>query len=201
MLKPMLGSKFSGNGRGLAGDFTVISVASTSATRFAETSARGSRMNSIESIKKANTTCMAYCIKAIMSPTWMVDCATSCAPTHKIKIIKPFRTSIIIGIITTKTRLTNRLRSVSWRFARSNRADSTCWRLKARTTIMPVRFSRKIRLSWSSNSWMSLNFGITMLKTTPMTPNKMITASAIVHHMEGLLSKAWMIAPMPMMGA
>ena len=155
----------------------------------------------MESIKKANTTCIAYCMKAIISPTCMVDCATSCAPTHKIKIIKPFRMIIMVGIITTKTRFTNRLRSVSWRFARSNRADSTCWRLKARTTIMPVKFSRKIKLSLSISAWMSLNFGIMMLNTTPIIPKRRLTANAIVHHMEGLLSSAWIIAPMPMMGA
>ena len=155
----------------------------------------------MESIRNANTTCIAYCMNAIMSPTCIVDCATSCAPTHRISTMMPFRTSIITGMITTKTRLTKRLVLVSSTLARSNRSSSYFCRLNARTTIMPERFSRMMRLSRSMSIWMILNFGTAMVNATAMTPMSTVSASASVHHMFGLLSSAWMIAPMPMMGA
>ena len=67
-----------------AGSLMCGSVSSTSAMRSPETEARGRMMNMIDSIRKEKTICMAYCMKAIMSPTCMVDAATWCAPTQMI---------------------------------------------------------------------------------------------------------------------
>ena len=55
-------------------------------------------MNDI--IRKANTICIAYCMKAIMSPTCMFASATWCAPTQMTSSVKPFMISIIAGIMT-----------------------------------------------------------------------------------------------------
>ena len=103
-------------------------------------------------IMKAKTTIMAYCMKAIISPTRMCTWATSCAPTQRMPTIAAFITSIMKGMTTTKTRLTNRVRRVRVRFSTSKREASWSSRLKARTTIMPVRFSRTTRFTRSTCS-------------------------------------------------
>ena len=134
---------------GFSGSLMSGSVSNTSAMRSAEIAARGSIMNIIDIIKKAKTICMAYCMKAIMSPTCICDWATACAPTQMISTLKPFITSIITGIITTIRRLMNRLTEVRSRLALSKRCCSKSCMLKARMTIMPDRFSRVTRLSRS----------------------------------------------------
>ena len=68
-------------------------------------------------------------------------------------------------------------------------------------TIMPERFSRNTRLSRSIRLWMALNFGRATEKTAMIMPNMITTASAMIHHMLGLLPIARMVPPMPMMGA
>ena len=78
--------------------------------RSAETAARGSMMNIIDSMRKAKMICMAYCMKAIMSPTCMSTGATWCAPTQMMSSESPFMMSIMTGIMTTMTRLMNRHR-------------------------------------------------------------------------------------------
>ncbi len=110
--------------------------------RSADTEARGRMINIIESIRKAKTIWMAYCMKAIMSPTCICDWATSWAPTQMIRTVMPFMTSIMTGIITTMTRLMNRLTEVRSTLALSKRFSSNSCMLKARMTIMPDRFSR-----------------------------------------------------------
>ncbi len=116
-------------------------------------------MNMIDSIRKAMTICMAYCMKAIMSPTCMCDCATWCAPTQMIASDRPFMISIMKGIMTTMTRLTKSIVPVRSRLALSKRFSSKACRLKARITIMPERFSRLTRFRRSISVWMILNFG------------------------------------------
>ena len=177
------------------------SVSSTSAMRSPETAALGRKMNIIDIIRKAKTTCMAYCRNAIISPTCIVAAATCWAPTQMIASDRPFISSIITGIIVTMTRATNRLVSVRSRLAMSNRCASSCCLLKARTTIMPDRFSRVTRFSLSIRLCMILNFGREMLNTTRIRLSSATTATARIHHMFGAVSSARMTAPIPMIGA
>ena len=93
-------------------------------------------------MRKAPMICMAYCMKAIISPTCMVESAIWCAPTQTMSRLTQFMMNIMAGIIKTITRLTNRLVPVRSLLALSNRSSSNFCVPKARMTIMPLRFSR-----------------------------------------------------------
>ena len=116
-------------------------------------------MNMNENIRKAMTICMAYCMKAIMSPTCMFEAATCLAPTQMIASISTFMISIINGNMMTMTRLTNRPRWSASMLALSKRFSSNFCMLKARTTIMPDRFSRITRLMRSISFWIDPELG------------------------------------------
>ncbi len=177
------------------------SVSRTSAIRSPDTAARGKKINIIDIIRKAKTICMAYCIKAIISPTCIVASATWCDPTQMMATVRPFISSIITGIIVTITRATNRLLSVRSRLALSKRTFSSSCLLKARMTIMPERFSRVTRFRRSIRLWIILNFGSEIEKTVKIKPSRAITATAIIHHIFGLLSIARITPPIPIIGA
>ena len=138
-------------------------TSSTSATRPADTAARGSMMNIIDSIRKAITICIVYCMKAIMSPTCIDEVSICCAPIQMIASDRPFISSIMKGNITTMTRLMKSIVPVRSRLAVSNRCSSWACRLKARITIMPERLSRLTRFRRSISCWMILNFGTATL--------------------------------------
>ena len=169
--------------------------------RSAETEALGKRMNMNDIIRKAKRICMAYCIKAIISPTCMVDWATWWEPTQMIRMVNPFMISIITGIISTMTRLTNRLVLVRSLLALSKRFSSNGCLLKARITIMPDRSSRVTRLRRSIRLCTILNFGRVIEKMVRIIPSRTMTARAMIHHMEVLLPTALITPPTPMMGA
>ena len=177
------------------------SVSRTSEIRPADTAARGSIINIIDSIKKEKMMCIAYCIKAIISPTCKLDSAIWCAPTQMISNIIPFIMTIINGIITANIRPMNNVVFVSSRLTFSNLSSSKSCVTKARMTISPDRFSLETKFKRSMSSWIFLNFGTAIANKTEISPNRMITASAMIQDIETLLSKARMIPPIPMIGA
>ena len=176
-------------------------TASTSAIRPPETEARGRMMNIIDIIRKEKTTCIAYCRKAIISPTCSVDAATWCAPTQMMSTDKPFINSIITGIMITMMRLTKRLLLVRSTFALSKRSSSKFWVLKARMTMIPERASRVTRLSRSMRLWMRLKRGRATMNTVMINASSSPTPRPMIQVMEGLLATARMMAPTPMIGA
>ncbi len=89
--------------------------------RLAETWALGSIM---DIMMKAKKICIAYCMKAIMSPTCIEACATWWAPTQMMMRETPFMMSIMTGIITTITRFTKSRFPVRSLLALSKRSSS-----------------------------------------------------------------------------
>ncbi len=118
--------------------------------RPAETLALGKMMNINDIIKKENTICMAYCRKAIISPTCIWASATWCAPIQMISSDRPFMITVMLGNMLTIARLTYRVVPVRSLLAWSKRFSSKGCILNARMTIIPDRFSRATRLSRSS---------------------------------------------------
>ncbi len=158
-------------------------------------------MNIIESIRNAITICMEYCINAIISPTCMLEAATSFAPNQITPSSITFMMSIISGIITTITRLMNKLTVVRSTLALSKRFSSKPCMLKARMTIMPVRFSRATRLMRSVSFWMSLNFGSESEKTMAIKLTSINTATPISHARGESWLMTLIMPPMPIRGA
>jgi len=177
------------------------SVSSTSAMRSAETAARGRVTKITDIIIKAITICMAYCIKAIMSPTCRVDSAIWCAPTQMMPSDRPLMMSVMMGMSTAMARATNSMVLVRSRLAPSKRASSSCCLLNARMTIMPVRCSRITRFRRSIFCWMTRNLGMAMENMTASTPSRAITARAMSHTMLVERSMARITPPMPRIGA
>ena len=170
------------------GSRTWGSMSSTSPMRAADTLALGSITNIMAIIKKDIMICIAYWIKAIISPICKVEAAMAWPPTHIITKELTFITSIIAGIIPAITRCTKRLVWVnSW--------------LASRTTIMPERCSRLMRFSLSIMPCKALNFGSATAMTTITSPSITATAAATIQLMETLFSTAKITPPMPIMGA
>ena len=119
--------------------------------RSAETLARGTMMNMALMNRKLMMTCIAYWMKAIMSPTCRRLSAIWCPPNHTISRLTPFITSVITGIITVMARLTNSVLSVRSLLASSKRRCMKGWFANARTTIMPDSSSRATRFSLSTS--------------------------------------------------
>ena len=92
--------------------------------RPAETLARGTKMKIMASIRKAMIICMAYWIKAIMSPICKVLWAMAWPPTHTISTESKFMPNIMAGISRLITRWTKRLVSIKSRLAASKRRSS-----------------------------------------------------------------------------
>ena len=169
--------------------------------RPADTDARGRKMNIIDIIKNENTICMAYCMKAIISPTCICAWATWCDPIQMISSDSAFMITIIEGNMPDMTRLTNRVVPVSSRLALSKRCSSKGCMLKARITSMPDRFSRTTRFSRSISVCITLNLGSDSAKTTATSTSSSATAAAISHHMDESLLMTRKMPPTPMMGA
>jgi len=112
-----------------------------------------------------------------------------------------FIKNIIIGIIIAMTRLTNNWLSVRSVLATSKRFFSKFSVPKARMTIIPLRLSRVTKFSLSTSFCMILNFGITNVKTTIISPIIAMTPTAIIQLSEMLFRSAMTIPPMPKMGA
>ncbi len=168
----------------------TFSRSKTSAMRSPETVARGKITKSIERFKNAIKICMAYCMNAIKSPTCILDWATWCAPTHIIRICAADITKTITGIIKDIVRPMPRMFAATSLLALSKRSSSKLCLLKARTTSIPERFSRIIKLRRSISFCMRLKRGVTRAKMSATKSTKITTAKAMVHHMLGLLSMA-----------
>ena len=82
--------------------------------------ARGTITKIIEIIRKAKIACVAYCMKASMSPICNVPASIRWAPTQMTAIDVKFRTSSMTGCMTAVSRLTERLGGVRSRLRRSN---------------------------------------------------------------------------------
>ena len=158
-------------------------------------------MNIKDIIRNEKTICMAYCMKAIMSPTCIWAAATCCDPIQMISSDSPFMMNIMVGNMATITRLMNRVVPVKSWLALSKRCSSNGCMLKARMTIIPERFSRSTRLSRSIRFCIALNFGSVTEKTTTTRLSRAATPTAMIHHIDESLSMARMMPPTPMIGA
>ena len=177
------------------------SVVSTSCTRSAETMARGTIMKIIAIIRNDMMICIVYWIYAIMSPTCMVDSAMACPPTHMMSSVTRFMMSIMIGIVMLITRWVKRFVRVRSSFALSKRASSNFSFVNARTTSMPLKFSRLTRFNLSVKRCKLLNFGIATFKSTTTRHSSTMTASAMIQLSETLFCSAKIMPPTPMIGA
>ena len=126
------------------GSIIESSVFSTSSIRFAETSALGSIIETIEIIKNDITICIVYCINAIRSPTCILPSLICLAPIHTIRTEIAFIINIIDGIIHVIILLTKRFVLVRSLLASSNLFSSCFSVVKALITGSPVRISLAI---------------------------------------------------------
>ena len=140
-------------------------------------------------IKKAMITCIAYCIKAMMLPTWIIPLSTCPAPTHKISSVVPFIKNIINGINKAMARVVNKLTLVISRLAFSNFSCSTVSLLKARITKIPSKSSCTTLLSLSVNFCIFLNLGITTANILATMLKITTTQSAMIHVIPASLCK------------
>ena len=150
---------------------------------------------------KAKMICMAYCMKAIMSPICNEEAAISCAPTQIIATLRPEKTRFISGKSDSNDRPIKRILSVRSRLARSKRFSSKLCLLKARITSMPERFSRNTRLIRSIRVCIFWKRGMTMIMVVTMMMITIATAAAISHHMPGLFCSARMMPIVAISGA
>ena len=105
------------------------------------------------------------------------------------------------GIITAITLLTNRFVFVKSIFAFSNLPTSNFCVLNALITSIPSIFSRVTKFNLSIRFCTALNFGIASENRSKMIPSKVITATPIIHDIEVLLEIAFIIPPIPKIGA
>ena len=158
-------------------------------------------MKIIAIIRKDMMICIVYWIYAIMSPTCMVDSAMACPPTHMMSSVTRFMTSIMIGIVMLITRWVKRFVRVRSSFALSKRASSNFSFVNARTTSIPLKFSRLTRFNRSVKRCKLLNFGIATFKSTTTRHSSTMTASAMIQLSETLFCSAKIMPPTPMIGA
>ena len=170
-------------------------------TRSAATCARGIMIDTMEINKNAIMICIAYWINAIRSPTCIFPASILEAPTYTINTVKPFITSIIVGIINVMALFTNKFVFIRSIFALSKRSSSCFSVLNARITESPVRISLVTRFNRSINFCNTLNFGIATLNNTRMTNMIAITPAAIVHVILAFVVNTLKIPPIPINGA
>ena len=109
--------------------------------------------------------------------------------------------NIIIGINEAIVRLTNKLTFVRSLLAFSN-LSSLCFSLpNALITSIPERFSRIVKFKRSINDCTILNFGITIAKVTPIKQKITNKTKPIIQVIDGVLLKALIKAPIPIIGA
>ena len=169
--------------------------------RSAETEARGTMMNIMLIKRKLMMTCIAYWMKAIMSPTCRLLCSICLPPNQTIISEMPFITSVITGIMVAMARLTKRVLSVRSRLALSNRFCMKDWLAKARTTMMPESSSRLTRFRRSTSFCILLKRGSATANRIRISPSMMISASASTHARLTHLDRPIIRPPSPMIGA
>jgi len=158
-------------------------------------------MNRREVITNENMICMAYCRKAIISPTCMLPLSIRMPPAHTITILVKFITSIIMGSIDAFTILTLMAVEVSSLFASPNRFFSWPMRLKARITRIPVRFSRSTRLSLSSFTCIALKSGMPLRAIIRSMPARSGSTTTKTSERVASLDTAIIIPPIHISGA
>ena len=95
--------------------------------------------------------------------------------------------SIIEGIMNAIARFVNNCVPSKAVFASLKRRSSYVWRLKARTTDIPVSISRAMRFTLSIKVCMILNFGIVIAISMPLTITTSTIASPMIQLMETLV--------------
>ena len=192
---------FSGSVFGSFGSWIFVSLFKTSSTRSAETAALGSITEIIQIIRNDIIICIAYWINAIISPTCIAPSLILCPPTHTIRTVIPFITSIIVGIINVMARLTNKFNFVRSLLALSKRSSSCFSVWNARITGSPVRISRLTRFSLSTMFCTILNFGITTMKSTATTMTISSTARPMIQNISTFVLDTFKIPPIAITGA
>ena len=99
----------------------------------------------------------------------MSPLSTRCPPNQMTATDERFMMSMSTGMMIANMRVTFSDVSVRSLFASANRACSARVRLNARTTRIPVRFSRSTRLTRSILSCIAWNSGIVRATMTVMT--------------------------------
>ena len=158
-------------------------------------------MDTIQIIKNDMMICIVYWINAIISPTCIFPLSIPCAPFQTIRIVIPFMTSIMTGIINVIARFTNRFVFIRSLFALSKRFSSYFSVLNARITESPVRISLVTRFRRSTMFCKILNFGIATINNTNTSRSMSTTASPMIHDISTLVRNTLMIPPAAMIGA
>ena len=154
-----------------------------------------------EIIKNAMIIWIAYCIKAIMSPTCICEFSILWLPVQMIKTEIKFIKSIMDGIIITMALFIKRSVCVNFLFASSNLFSSKLCAPKALITRIPLKFSFVTKLNISTSFWTRLNFGNIIMKTLTIRTTKINIPRRIVQYIETLLLKAIIIPPRASIGA
>ena len=147
-------------------------------------------MNLMLMNKKLMITCMAYWMKAIISPTCRLLAAICLPPNQTISSDRPFITSIMKGIMVAMARFTNSVLPVRSLLAFSNRFCMKGWLEKALT-----RFSRSIRVC------IFLKRGMATANRVRINPSITIRARASTQARFRHLDRPIIRPPMPIMGA
>ena len=155
----------------------------------------------MDNMRNAKITCIAYCMKASMSPIRSSFWSILWAPTQTTVIDVKFSSRIITGCITPMIRLTVMLTFIKSALVCSNRACSHASRSKARMTRMPVSRSRVTRLRRSTSCCKRVKRGMASNSNATMTTKSTPTATAMIQVIDGARSYALMTAPMPIKGA
>ena len=154
-----------------------------------------------EMLSRENSILIAYWTKAMSPPTSRLPASTLWLPIHMRPIIVKLMVNMMRGIIDAMIRLTLRWVSTKSLLAASNRSASCSSRLKARTTRIPVRFSRRTRLSLSILAWMALKRGIPLRIPQVIKRARKGRAHISVRDRSGSMDTAIMTPPTAMMGA
>jgi hypothetical protein len=109
---------------GSAGSLIVGSVVRTSWIRPEETAARGIRMNMKTAVRTANRIWRRYWRNAVRLPIGRSPDSTRMPPNHRTATVEKFRISVITGIVTANSRVTESCVVNRSRLAASNRPSS-----------------------------------------------------------------------------
>ncbi len=143
-------------------------------------------MKMADSIITLISTCMAYWMSAIMSPTAKLPVSTRPAAHHTIATVAAFNTSEMPGMRVATRRATDTFVSAKSRLAFAKRASSKLSRRRARTTRTPVSCSRVTRFKASMRACSERRSGMTRRITakasttiTGMAQNTMTDSSGL----------------------
>ena len=184
----------------------VLLVSNTSFILLAHTSALGSIIKIIASIKKAIITCIAYDENTIISPNNTIlslkfELLIRIAPIKYIARVKKYITIYITGLKKLNAFWLNSCWFVNFVFTLSNFSSWYSSALKALTTLIPDRFSLVTELILSISSCTTLNLGITMAIIIPIVINSTSTAMAVTILHSILLPNILVIAHTAVTGA